>query len=329
MKQDVRLKTWPTQPFPLGVDRFGPECVDPTIAPEGFKLGCYFDPMYYDKPDVLSPFITMRQAPMSYDPKTGELYVMGMVAPWWYRRFENPTVMLVEHPPFSKEYGIYAAINAQTGKIRWQQRSQWGLASGSGALTTAGDLLFHMEGDGNFQASQASTGKVLWEFQTGTLPLPGSLNHAGGVPAATYEFQGKQYVAVPSGNLLWAFAIGGPLPQRTAPPAPATEFDIEGAAKRLPSDGTGKIAIGNLLRMREESFDPYTFAPERARVKVGSTIRFTNYGATTYTVVSSDGSWTTGPIAPGQTGTVKLERPGTFVYSPKEHPFVKGEIRVE
>jgi alcohol dehydrogenase (cytochrome c) len=329
VKQDVRIQTWPTQPFPVGVDRFGPECVDPATAPAGFKLGCHFDPVYYDKPDVLSPLATARQAPMSYDPKSGDFFIMGVVTPYWYRRLESPAVMLLEHPPFAKEYGLYGAINGQTGRIRWQQRSAWGMASGSGALTTAGGLLFYMEGDGSLQASDANTGKRLWHFQTGAVPLAGSVSNAGGEPAATYEYRGKQYVAVSSGKLVWAFTLGGPVPERPAPPPPPTDYGFSGAVKRLSSDGSGEIAIGSYLRMRETAFDPYTFSPKRARVKAGTPFRFTNYGIQTYTVASSDGSWTTARIEPGQSATIRIEKPGSYVYSSVEFPFVKGELVVQ
>jgi quinohemoprotein ethanol dehydrogenase len=39
-----RLKTAPTQPFPVGADQVGPELRRPrTRVPAGFKPGCYFD----------------------------------------------------------------------------------------------------------------------------------------------------------------------------------------------------------------------------------------------------------------------------------------------
>jgi alcohol dehydrogenase (cytochrome c) len=329
VKQDIRLHTWPTQPFPLGVDRFGPECVDAATAPPGFKLGCYFDPMYYDKPDVLLPFINVRHAPMSYNPLTGDFYVVGMVTPWWYRRLENPVVMVVEHPPMAKEYGIFGAINAQTGKIRWEQRSPWGLASGSGTLATTGDVLFHMEGDGTFEANDAKTGKVLWKFQTGSLPLAAPLSLASGVPAATFEERGEQYVTVVSGKLLWAFKLGGKIPSRAAPSPPSSEYDFTGAIKRLSTDGAGEISVGSLIRTRETTFDPYTFSPQRARAKVGSTVRWTNFGVTTYTITSSDATWSTGPIAPGESQSVVFNQRGTYIYFSKEYPFMKGELYID
>src|SRR6201999_4182225 len=103
-----------------------------------------------------------RQAPMSFDPATGYFFATGTVAPWWNRRVENPYVVLAGRPPGTKEYGIYAAIDSRTDKIVWQKRSPWGLAVGSGAMTTAGGLLFVMQGDGTLIASDVRDGAILW-----------------------------------------------------------------------------------------------------------------------------------------------------------------------
>ncbi len=58
VKQDARQKTSPTQPFPVGADRLGPECMDPEVLPLGFVPGCWFELWYYDHPNVVSPGIT-------------------------------------------------------------------------------------------------------------------------------------------------------------------------------------------------------------------------------------------------------------------------------
>ncbi|HLG87263.1 MAG TPA: PQQ-binding-like beta-propeller repeat protein, partial [Alphaproteobacteria bacterium] len=40
--QDAKLKTAPTQPFPVGADEVGPNCVPKDMVPAGFVPGCYF-----------------------------------------------------------------------------------------------------------------------------------------------------------------------------------------------------------------------------------------------------------------------------------------------
>lgn len=329
VRQDIRLRTSPTQPFPVNADEFGPNCADHESAPEGFELGCYFDPAYFDKPGVVVPLLNVRQAPMSYDPQTGYFYVMGVVSAWWYRRLENPTVMIVSHPPFSKEHGIFGAIDSRTNKIVWVKRSPWGLAGGSGALSTAGGLLFHLEGDGNLNANDAKTGELLWQFQTGLLGISGAITlGGGGVPIATYEFDNEQYIAAPVANGLWTFKLGGALPQRAAQPPPPQEYGFPGIIRKLPEDGTPEIQIGVVSKRAEYVVDEYGFEPGRVRAKTGSMVSWTNYGVKNHTIVSDDGSFTTGEILPGKSVSVAMPAAGRYVFYSKEFPFSKGQLIV-
>jgi len=65
-------------------------------------------------------------------------------------------------------------------------------------LTTAGGLMFHDWGDGNFQAYNAQNWRVVWQFQTGV---------GGGIGGAaiSYELDGEQYIALSVGPALCAF----------------------------------------------------------------------------------------------------------------------------
>ena len=60
VKQDPRLATAPTQPFPVGAEPIAPRCVEKEIAPAGFKLGCYFDPISIDRPNLMAPTLVTR-----------------------------------------------------------------------------------------------------------------------------------------------------------------------------------------------------------------------------------------------------------------------------
>ncbi len=68
-------------------------------------------------------------------------------------------------------------------------------------LVTAGDLVFAGEPTGEFDAFDARTGELLWQFQTGS-GIHGS--------PVTYSVAGKQYVAVPSG---WGGWLEGYAPE--------------------------------------------------------------------------------------------------------------------
>ena len=69
----------------------------------------------------------------------------------------------------------------------------------SGALATAGDLVFYGTMDGWFKALDARTGTELWRFKTGSGII--------GQPVSYRGPDGKQYVAVLAGVGGWAGAI--------------------------------------------------------------------------------------------------------------------------
>ena len=68
-------------------------------------------------------------------------------------------------------------------------------ASRSGELTTGGNLVFWGTPEGFLKAADAKTGKVLWEFQTGSGVV---------APPVTWQQDGEQYVSVVSG---WGGAV--------------------------------------------------------------------------------------------------------------------------
>ena len=66
-------------------------------------------------------------------------------------------------------------------------------------MATAGGLVFAGgTNDRYFRAFDASNGKILWEFRTGS--------GVNGVPVS-FQVDGKQYVSVASGNSLFVFAL--------------------------------------------------------------------------------------------------------------------------
>ena len=74
--------------------------------------------------------------------------------------------------------------------------------------------------------------------------------------------------------------------------------------------------------------DEYAFNPYRARVKVGTRVMWTNNGQMVHTIVAVDGSWTTGPIDPTENGYVTFDKPGTYNYICKDHPWTYGQLIV-
>jgi alcohol dehydrogenase (cytochrome c) len=137
--------------------------------------------------------------PMSYSPQTGLVYIPTF----------NLCMDIVNRTQDYKPGTFYLASEFELAKagpgdymselVAWdpiKQQKVWGskeeLPFMGGALSTAGGLVFHGNVFGIFKALDAWTGKVLWQFNTGSGITAGP---------ATYEVDGTQYVVVVSGRL--------------------------------------------------------------------------------------------------------------------------------
>jgi quinohemoprotein ethanol dehydrogenase len=147
-------------------------------------------------------------SPMSFNPKTGLMYIPASTANSWTYASEavdtprwdwaNGTVrgakavlpappMIGPAPPEgSGSRGALVAWNPVTQKMAW--RMPGGGALGGGTATTAGNLVFQVISDGHLLAYSADKGEKLLEIETGL--------HSGMGPPITFEVDGKQYVAV-------------------------------------------------------------------------------------------------------------------------------------
>ena len=84
-----------TQPFPAGAEGVLPDCDwwrKTQTMPKGFEVGCYYQAVSIDKPNVLMPYYGMRVAPMSYSQQTGHSTPSGNVLLRWLRRAEDGTL---------------------------------------------------------------------------------------------------------------------------------------------------------------------------------------------------------------------------------------------
>jgi alcohol dehydrogenase (cytochrome c) len=93
---------------------------------------------------------------------------------------------------------ILRAIDIQTGKISWELPQLGPATTWGGTLATATGLLFFCDDSGMFAAVDATNGKPLWNFQA---------NQAWHASPMSYQFDGKQYVAIASGQTVTAFAL--------------------------------------------------------------------------------------------------------------------------
>lgn len=226
VKQEARMKTAKTQPFPVG-DPFVPMCAEPVA---GYETGCLFS-AFWDTPVLIFPGSSGGNAfaPLTFSPKTNLVYIPASVMATLYtskhEAWDETKQGFVKtgggegffRPAGTPRSGTLTAMDPSTNKIVWQKTTKYPMGGGSGLLSTAGGLLFHGESDGNLVAYDIKNGDELWKFQTGA---------GANAPVMTYEIDGEQYVAVLSGgnNLLfsqrgdsmWAFKLGGTLPEAPA-----------------------------------------------------------------------------------------------------------------
>ena len=333
--QDAHQRTAPTQPFPARTETILPECSYwRDRVPPPFQLNCSsYTPPSVDEQTVVAPGVPIplvRVTPMAFSPDTGYVYAQGRAHVGRARRFADPFVWNTArfHLTLPDAVGILAAVDPRTGRVVWRKEMPSAFLGTSGPLVTAGGLLFRGSPGGQVEAYDARSGERRWAFRTsaeGARLRPG--------PAAAYELDGRQYVAVAMGPALWAFTLDGPVPARGAPsPDPPVDDRPSGPAPRE----TDEIDTATLLENprgsvggRRYAFDEHNFNPVRARVTAGARVRFTNNGEMTHTVAARDGSWSTGALAPGMWAFVTFDRPGTFLYHCEDHPWAVGEITVE
>jgi alcohol dehydrogenase (cytochrome c) len=92
--------------------------------------------------------------------------------------------------------GVLRAIDYRTGAVRWAHDLGEG-ASPAGVLTTASGLVFSGDSSGNVLALRTADGATLWHSSIGTV---------GNAPI-TYQLDGRQYVVVGGGGVLFGFVL--------------------------------------------------------------------------------------------------------------------------
>ncbi len=151
---------------------------------------------------------TKDQQPAAYSPRTGLFYIptnhvcmdYEPVSGGEYTAGQPYVNAVLNMYPGGKvtgdgtsNLGNFVAWDAGEGKIKWsvpERFSVW-----SGALATAGDVVFYGTLDGYIKCVDAKSGKLLWKFKTPS-GIIGNVN--------TWMHKDKQYVGVLSGVGGWA-----------------------------------------------------------------------------------------------------------------------------
>jgi LPXTG-motif cell wall-anchored protein len=78
-----------------------------------------------------------------------------------------------------------------------------------------------------------------------------------------------------------------------------------------------------------DTISDFKFSPATITVHVGDTITWTNVGPTAHTATASDGSFDTGTLQKGQSGSHTFTTAGTIAYICTLHPFMHGTVIVQ
>jgi PQQ-dependent dehydrogenase (methanol/ethanol family) len=171
--------------------------------------------------------------PSAYSPRTGLLYVPANNLCMDHEGLE---ANYIAGTPFvGANVRMYAGPGGHRGElIAWDPVARakvWTIPEKypvwSGAVVTAGGLVFYGTMDGWFKAVDAKTGRQLWRFKVGSGVI--------GQPVSYRGPDGKQYVAILSGVGGWAGAVvSGQLDTRDATAA----LGFVNAMSDLPNDTT-------------------------------------------------------------------------------------------
>ena len=143
--------------------------------------------------------------PSAFSPQTGLVYIphANLCMDW-----ESMQANYIAGTPYlGAEVRTHAGPGGHRGAVTaWDpigRKPAWevkeDLPVWSGALATAGNLVFYGTMDGWFKALDARTGKTVWQFRTGSGII--------GQPVSYWGPDGHQYIAVLSGVGGWAGAV--------------------------------------------------------------------------------------------------------------------------
>jgi quinohemoprotein ethanol dehydrogenase len=178
--------------------------------------------------------------PMSYNVSTGLVYIPAT------DRKPNTNSQVETGEWMGQTEGKLIAWDPVNQSERWSVEEE--IATNGGVLSTAGNLVFQGQGNGEFAAYTADTGKKVWSIDTGSA--------IESIPV-TYSVNGEQYVLLPVGwgsgsrlfapawtmattrskrgpSRLLAFKLGGnvpfPTPPDIVPPVPKPPAQTADAA---------------------------------------------------------------------------------------------------
>src|SRR3954452_7158765 len=172
-------------------------------------------------------------------------------------------------------------------------------------------------------------------------PAAGTPASDGSAPSASPESASSLPAAPPE-------AAAAPEPSAPEPAAgdpaagdPLTPAHMSATPELVPTEtlssgttygATAKTASGTTVTAAAAStgvtIKDFKFGPASVSVNVGDTITWTNQDIAPHTATASDGSFDTGSLSQGKSGSHTFTKAGTFPYICSIHPTMKGTVTV-
>jgi PQQ-dependent dehydrogenase (methanol/ethanol family) len=176
--------------------------------------------------------------PSAFSPVTGLVYIphinlcmdMGVVNANYIAGTPFVGADVKMYPGPGGNRGLFTAWDPVAGRKVFEIKED--LPLWSPALATAGGLVFYGTMDGWFKAVDARTGKLLWQFKTGSGIIGQPISYRGP--------DNRQYIAVPSGVGGWAGAI---VSAQLDPRDPSGALGFNNAVKDLPK----RVSAGGMV----------------------------------------------------------------------------------
>ena len=191
-------------------------------------------------------------APQSFNPATRLVYVPTLEVSATFGG--EQLVTYPDDPPPASALEAWDPIHQ---RVAWSVKTP-GVWNG-GTLTTAGNLVFQGQGDGNFNAYAADSGTALWSFD--------AKMGISGAPI-TYSVQGRQYISVIAG---W----GGSAPGFFGSQVGRYGWDPRRQHHRLLTfvlNGKGQLPVDVVAPTRVELIDDASVIVDNSKAQLGATV---------------------------------------------------------
>ena len=209
----ARTGAKPTQPVPVG-EPFSAQCAKKSafkgkqakMSGHPVKIGCIWQPYDATHPAAFAPSAQggADWNPAAYNPSTHLMYVcaadsdiaqLGIPAAKQTADYlAGKTFFGIVFGGFHFYRGFVKAMDVTTNKVAWT--ATYKSPCYSGTFTSAGNLVFAGQVNGEYDAFDATTGQKLWSSK---------LDAGVAAPGMTYSVNGKQYVAIYAGGSTFAF----------------------------------------------------------------------------------------------------------------------------